>query len=209
MRAKVAVLIFTKAPELGKVKTRMQPQKSAAFSLALHRQLLAHTIDALRAGSGYELQLLIAGDPQHGFFLQPQFAGIPRTEQQGSGLGERMHGAAVQALRQYRYVILVGSDCPQMNASYISSAIGALEDGNDVVFCPATDGGYVLLGLGRADWQLFEGVDWGSAKVLEQSLQRVRQLSWSYAVLDALEDIDTPEDLPLLSRFGIEIQADT
>ena len=58
-------------------------------------------------------------------------------------------------------LLIVGSDCPLLDGQYVDAALQALYDGADVVLGPASDGGYVLIGMRRYWSQLFEGIDWG------------------------------------------------
>ena len=80
-----------------------------------------------------------------------------------------------------------------MSAAYVAQAEAAL-DTADVVVGPAEDGGYVLIGLKRAEPALFRGIDWGTDQVLEQTLGAASQAHCSIAMLATLWDVDRPED---------------
>lgn len=113
-------------------------------------------------------------------------------------LGQRMHFAAEHGLQSGATgVILVGTDCPFIRQEYINKAIKALKH-SDVVIGPASDGGYVLIGMKRSQPALFNGVKWGTASVLETTLATIKSEQLSVSVLPVLSDIDTPEDLQLL-----------
>ena len=92
---------------------------------------------------------------------------------------------------------MVGSDAPGIGADYLKAALQALES-DDVVLGPAHDGGYVLIGLRAFHKELFRDIQWGTERVLEQQLQRVREIGWSCALLETETDIDRPEDLRCL-----------
>jgi hypothetical protein len=66
---------------------------------------------------------------------------------------------------------------------------------HDVVLQPATDGGYVLIGLARPQPPLFDSIDWGGPQVLRQTRSRIAALGLRCALLPALHDLDTPADL--------------
>jgi hypothetical protein len=104
---------------------------------------------------------------------------------------------ALRALDAGREVILVGSDAPSLDADYVRRAVGELASA-DAVFGPALDGGYVLLGLRVFCEALFTDMPWGTDRVLEVSLSRLEAAGFSYRLLDALPDIDRPEDLRYL-----------
>lgn len=113
--------------------------------------------------------------------------------QQGNDLGERMLHAFDSSLKSYSKTLLIGSDCPSINKPYIEKAFSDL-DKNDIVFGPAEDGGYVLIGANKICSTVFKDVDWGSHKVLEQSLQNINATDYKVHLLATLWDIDTPED---------------
>jgi uncharacterized protein len=75
------------------------------------------------------------------------------------------------------------------------AAVRALQGGADAVLGPAADGGYFLIGLRRAQPQLFRGIAWGSAKVLDATRARLRQAGLRWQELAIHPDLDRPQDL--------------
>lgn len=188
---------FAKAPELGKVKTRMQPQLSVQQSLLLHCQLVKHTYSVLARSGLAPIELWYSGRDQSKFFetlIPPPFM----REQQGADLGMRMYHALGDGLERYETVVLVGSDCPFLTQKILREAFELLSKGSDCVLGPATDGGYVLIGLTRNNLKLFTDVKWGSDGVAEQTRCRLRELAWQWRELAPLADIDTADDIKLL-----------
>ena len=122
---------------------------------------------------------------------------------------------ALNASRPARHhpVVLIGSDCPAITTRYLQQAFSELEN-SEVVFGPATDGGYVLIGSRiLLPARCFDSIAWGGEKVLEQSLKKMENANISYSLLPPLQDIDRPEDLASLDQaqlhrmrwlFGIE-----
>jgi glycosyltransferase A (GT-A) superfamily protein (DUF2064 family) len=102
--------------------------------------------------------------------------------------------AAERGLSQGTAVVLIGTDCPEMDAHYVRSAIRALM-GRDAVLGPAEDGGYVLLALKRPGRGLFKGVPWGTEEVASVTRQRMAALGWKWLELPTLWDLDRPADL--------------
>ncbi|BFM16604.1 hypothetical protein R50073_27870 [Maricurvus nonylphenolicus] len=190
---------LAKAPVLGKVKTRMQPQLSVEQSVELHQRLVQHVVSNLVQCSDASLQLWVSDQPESPFFqsLHQRYP-LQVQLQQGQDLGQRMSNICQTVLQQYSAVILVGSDCPFITSRQIEQVITALDAGNQAVIIPAQDGGYTLLALTQAEWRVFEEVEWGSERVYQQTLSRLDQLGWRYHCLEALADIDRPEDLVLL-----------
>jgi glycosyltransferase A (GT-A) superfamily protein (DUF2064 family) len=107
--------------------------------------------------------------------------------------------AAAQALNDASRVLLMGVDCPGLSEGVLARALTRLES-EDLVLGPAEDGGYVLLGLKRAEPRLFQGVDWGTDRVLAQTRERLRALGWLWHELPALWDLDRPADLARWDR---------
>jgi len=192
----VLFIQFAKSPLPGRVKTRMQPCLSAEQACALHTELLLWTWRTLHDAALADLELWVSGDTGHPVFKQCRSleAGAVRL-QQGADLGERMYHAIADGLGRYRKVILVGSDCPEIDTAYLKAAVQAL-DTQPLVLGPATDGGYVLIGATRIQAALFAGVSWGEGSVFTQTQQRINELGESYFELRPLSDIDRPGDLP-------------
>ena len=188
---------FAREPVAGQVKTRMMPELSAQQACDLHRELVLWTCGSLLASGLGEVELAVAGDTGDRLFRQCRELGPIRvSRQRGADLGERMYLAIEQGLREHPRVLLVGSDCPAIDASYLGLALDALDE-VPLVLGPALDGGYVLIGAREIHPALFRGIDWGSERVFAQSLERLREAGMSWLALPALADIDRPADLKL------------
>jgi glycosyltransferase A (GT-A) superfamily protein (DUF2064 family) len=105
-----------------------------------------------------------------------------------------MADAARRASAVSEHVLLIGTDCPQLDAMHLRRATELLHD-SDAVLYPTFDGGYVLLGLRRFDPRPFEQIPWSTAEVADRTIERVRELGWSLTVGGMLHDIDEPIDL--------------
>lgn len=189
------LLIFTRSPVLGEVKTRLQPVYSPAQSLMLHTKLLLDTLSLTEKLTQCDSELCCTPNRNTMFFLQcEKNFPVRLTDQQGADLGERMAFALSVALQAFNKVIIIGTDCPELDEHYIEEALDCLNN-VDVVIGPAVDGGYVLLGLTRFVPELFSNISWGSDAVLKQSRKVIEDLSLSYQELGIMHDIDRPEDL--------------
>jgi rSAM/selenodomain-associated transferase 1 len=115
--------------------------------------------------------------------------------QNGIDLGERMLNAFKEGFDAgYKKIVLIGSDLPDIDAKHIIKGLDALES-NEVVFGPAEDGGYYLIGLQKLIPEIFLNKPWSQPHLLKNTLQELQQLNVSVATLDTLNDIDTYEDL--------------
>ncbi len=189
------LLIFTKSPVLGEVKTRLQPEYSTGQSLIIHKRLMLNTLELSKDLAGFDVELCCTPDRNTLFFLdcENNFP-ITLNNQQGADLGERMAFAFSVALQTYEKVVVIGTDCPDIDKDYITQAFDALNE-NNAVIGPAADGGYVLLGLRKFSLELFTNISWSSDKVFSQTQKVLNDLSWKYKELGIMHDLDRPEDL--------------
>lgn len=196
-RPELKLILFTKAPEPGATKTRLIPALGQEGAAELHKRMCKHMVDTVCDGTPYSIELQCHPNTQHVFFtnILRQHPRMALTRQQGSHLGERMAAALQHALAQYRHAIIIGTDVPALTTAYLQDAFARLEAGTDVVIGPAEDGGYVLIGLSIFRPELFSGIDWGTGLVLQQTLDRTHEAGMSAALLPALWDVDTPDDL--------------
>jgi rSAM/selenodomain-associated transferase 1 len=196
--------VFASSPIAGQVKTRLIPTLGADGAAALHRQLVVRTLHRACAARGARVQLWIAGPPERFAQSLGERFQVGLHEQQGDDLGQRMAHAFAVALAgagARGRCVLIGSDCPAQTTHDLEQAARAL-DTHDVVVQPAHDGGYVLIGLRRAWRELFEAIDWGSARVLDQTLQRADRLGLTVRRLRPVPDLDTPADLQHARQQG-------
>lgn len=198
------ILVFTKAPVAGEVKTRLIPMLGAQGAARLHEQLARHCITQASAAALCPVQLWCTPDTAHPFFIQCQKEfGVALHTQQGADLGARMAHALSTALNRVSYAVIIGTDCPDMTAHDLRAALDALQQGYDAVLGPAEDGGYVLLGLRRVALELFENIPWGTEQVLNITHARLKRLQWRCHELPARRDVDRPQDLehPLVQNL--------
>jgi hypothetical protein len=193
------LLVFARAPVAGEAKTRLIPALGAEGAAALHARLTERTVALATSVMPAAVDLWCARGCGHPYFedLRRRYA-VTLWDQDGASLGERMGAALRHALARSRRVVLIGTDCADCLADDVREAFAALRDGRDGVIGPAADGGYWLLGLARWSSSLFEGIDWGSARVLEQTRAALHALGWSWSELELRHDVDRPEDLARL-----------
>ena len=197
------LVVFAKAAQPGKVKTRLIPLLGAEGAAALHARLVKHTLGVANGALRGSVEL--HGAPADDDFLRycSGHYGATLIEQSDGDIGERMHAAFARVLAAgASHVVLVGSDCPALTPRHLKLALRAL-DTNDAVFAPAEDGGYVLIGLRRLDVRLFDGIAWSEAGVMEATRARLRRLGWRWHELETLWDVDRPADYKRLIASGL------
>lgn len=190
------ILVFARAPEPGRVKTRLQPLLGEQTCLRLYRELLHSVIATVQSANLAPMQLWVDRNPDHEEFTTLCDRGSIH-EQLGADLGERMSHALHTALSQpgVDSAVLIGSDCPAMGAEHLEAALGRMQGVGEAVISPASDGGYVLIGVRGFVPDVFSHVKWGEASVYAQTLQRFAQSDALLHVLPELWDVDRPEDL--------------
>jgi rSAM/selenodomain-associated transferase 1 len=192
------LIVMTRLPCEGRNKTRLIPVLGPAGATAMHDRLARHSVGMASAyavkNSLTTLEIhLDGGTPEDG---RKWLGEIECITQVPGDLGRRMQDAADRAFtRGAERIIIIGTDCPSLDEAGIAHAFDRLES-SDIVLGPAVDGGYYLIGLTRPCPALFISIDWGSSRVLEQTLEAARKAMLHVALLEVREDVDLPSDLP-------------
>ncbi len=199
------LIIFSRYPEPGKTKTRLIPVLGAEGAATLQRQMTEHKLaDVRKLQAFYPISVEVhfaGGDEQ---LMQSWLGSNLIYKRQCEGvIGCRM-AAAFQASFNAgtNSVVLIGSDCPDLNAQLMAQAFQALRQ-HDLVLGPAQDGGYYLIGLHRLIPELFTGITWSTAEVLQQTVSIAHRLGLAVAYLPLLSDVDRPEDLSVWKRANL------
>mgnify|MGYP002633816008 CR=1 FL=1 len=185
------IQIFCKAPVIGQVKTRLISSLGERGALNLYQQMFERLIADLSA-SRFNIELWISPDKNHGFFQQYR---LPKCQQTGVDLGASMHAALNSGLTRHASVILLGTDLPLIDCSYVELAVNALQT-HEVVLGPAEDGGYGLVGVKGESPDMFSKIEWGTERVLSQTCARLNRDGLDYHLLPLIWDVDRPADLP-------------
>jgi rSAM/selenodomain-associated transferase 1 len=191
MKNKNALIIIAKHPEKENVKTRLSGSMTREKRLELYMSMLGNTINRLRTVKGTDTIIAFAPGETKSYFSSFYLQTIPLPT---GDLGERMHHAFEQVFRNgYEKAALVGVDIPDLSESIVLKAYEFLTD-NDIVFGPAKDGGYYLIGMKRPYIELFKGVPWSTAETLKKSIEKVKKKGLSFALTEELYDVDTEKD---------------
>jgi len=179
------LVVMAKAPRIGQVKTRMARDIGAVEAWRVYRAMSANLIGRLSADGRWRTVLAVTPDKSLGAAEWP--ADMKRTAQGRGDLGARMQRLFDRFAPGP--VVVVGSDIPGLKPAHVSAAFRALRRA-DLVFGPAADGGYWLVGTRCAPRppRLFANVRWSSPHALEDTLANARGLK--VALLAELEDLD-------------------
>ncbi len=196
------LLVFARAPRRGRVKTRLIPELGEDTALDVHQRLLDRTL--LQAAAFPGRARLMLDDEDERLAAHAREMGLEVGLQHGGGLGERMNAALRDGLREAARVLLVGSDCPVLDQTYLSLALDGLNKAR-VVLGASEDGGYVLIGGSDASvWHdgRFEGVRLGTDYAMADTLVALNDVA-PVTVLPPLWDVDIPEDVTRARNLGV------
>ena len=214
-RGLCALAVMTKAPQAGRVKTRLVPPLTPQEAAELNKCFLRDTAAAISSvcssrsvsdvGNRYEpnashseaatvacavaVYTPVGAESAYNDILPADFSLLP---QRGDKFGERLY-FAVEDLFQcgFASVCLIDSDSPTVPAENFADAVELLSTTEDlVVLGPSDDGGYYLIGVKRPHRQLFEQIDWSTERVLNQTIQRATEIGLEHKLLPSGYDVD-------------------
>lgn len=189
-KAKNALIVFIKNPELGKVKTRLAATVGAEKALAIYIALMEHTrkiAEALPVSRYlFYSQEINEKDnwKRNKFYKDLQIEG---------NLGDKIAMAFHSVFKENEKVVIIGSDCASLTPEIVQTAFNKLDE-YPFVIGPAMDGGYYLLGMNQFFPEVFKDIEWSTSSVFPTTKKRIESLGKSYYILPTLSDIDYEED---------------
>mgnify|MGYP001594862988 CR=1 FL=1 len=201
------LIVFAKQPLPRQAKTRLQPAYTPAQAAEIAAVLIRATVELAVASWPGEVWLYGAPDATHPLFRElADTHGLRLGAQRGADLGERMLNALRDGLKRRIAAAILGCDVPHCPWEALDQANHWLAQGRNALG-PTEDGGYYFIGLSAPHAALFEGIDWGTERVLAQTLVRAEQLGIEFEWLPRLRDIDTADDLWLVSQKYAPLRA--
>ena len=176
-----------RAPELGKVKTRLARVLGEPAALQAYVELVEGALEALEEGV-FDCELWFDGPQNDRLRRWRSDHVLPAFKQPETDLGGRMLAAVAAGVK-----VVVGSDVPALDAAYVEEALARLARA-DAVIGPVEDGGYCLIGMNQPHPELFRSIEWSTDSVLEQTLERAAAAGLDVALLDTLWDVDDYAD---------------
>src|SRR5438045_5834519 len=210
-RGLCALAVMTKAPQAGRVKTRLVPPLTPEEAAELNKCFLRDTAAAISNAAGSDIACGIAvytpigAESAYTDILPTDFSLLP---QRGDKFGERLYLALEDLFKcGFESVCLIDSDSPTVPAESFEQAVELLSTSEDcVVLGPSDDGGYYLIGMKKPHRQLFEKIDWSTERVLNQTMQRAIEIDLEVKLLPTGYDVD---DGASLRRLCNEVLTDT
>ncbi len=181
------VIMMLKEPRPGQVKTRLARDLGPEKACEIYKALASGQLERVPASWNLE----VCFDPPGSGSQMRQWLGMrPHYHPQDSGsLGDRLRGALLHPRDSTGPVLFIGGDCPGLDEPILEEAARHLRR-HDIVLIPAEDGGYVLIGMREPFPELFDGIDWSTDRVLDQTLDQARVGNLSVACMDPLYDVD-------------------
>jgi len=190
------LIIFTRNPEQGKVKTRLAQTIGDEPALAVYNILLKHTKEVVKDLPSDKTVYYSSFIDYNDLWDSEKF---DKKVQTGNDLGAKMYNAFGDAFQdEYAKVVLIGSDLIDLSAKHIEDAFEALTK-NDIVLGPAHDGGYYLIGLKKIYRPIFENKEWGTSTVFQSTMNDLK--TENVFLLDELNDVDTYDDLKAIPQL--------
>lgn len=186
------IAVLTRNPVAGMVKSRLAASVGPETALEVYRKLRNHTAEVLRTCHAEKAVFYSNEIPDEDCFVE---IGALSFLQKNDEFGQRMrHTFTTGFSLGFLRVVLIGTDCPDIDAAIIDSAFDAL-DSFDAVLGPARDGGFYLIGLNCDRPELFVNRTWSHEHVLQETLHILDKTGATFTLLPELQDIDTFEDL--------------
>ena len=187
--SKNLLIVFVKNIILGKVKTRLAKTIGDVGAFNIYYELFSITEEASQK----------VHVDRHVYFsdviIPSKWEGDKKFVQEGEDLGIKMQNAFQNGFDEgYENILLIGSDLPNISKEIIDSGFESLIN-NDLVFGPAEDGGYYLIGMSKMNSSIFEEKPWSQSELLAITLAQLKEQQQAIGLIETLNDIDTFEDL--------------
>ncbi len=209
------ILIFLKFPAPGEVKTRLAAEIGDETAAVVYRRLVRDVLRVVSLAPTDGVRILFDPPEREAdirAWIEAEWPGndaenLEFAPQTGGDLGNRLSAAIEAAFAEgTRKVAAIGTDCVEILPKTFAETWDRL-DTYDVVFGPASDGGYYLIGLSRFHPKLFENIAWSTENTLDQSVERAVELDLRIGSLPVASDIDTAEDWAAQKRKILEKSA--
>jgi rSAM/selenodomain-associated transferase 1 len=203
------LLVLSKAPDPGQVKTRLIPLLGESGAAELYGDLLRSTLEMAVNSDLCPVDLWCSPVETHPFFQQCRRQyGVELNRQTEGDIGHRMSHALESASRSSRLLVLIGADCPALSADELEEAFDLLDRGTEVVLGPAEDGGYYLIGMNGLHPFLFGDVPWSTSLVLDLTKTRLKSRQIKWQCLAEHRDLDTPDDYHAWLESGRKLESE-
>ncbi|MCK5088106.1 MAG: TIGR04282 family arsenosugar biosynthesis glycosyltransferase [Melioribacteraceae bacterium] len=194
-KSRTSIIVFARYPVEGKVKTRLASTIGARSAANIYKKIAKNVINEIKSVPNSNKYIFYSEEKENGLIKKWLGKRFYYAHQNGDDLGERMQNAfRIVFGHSPNKVIIVGTDTPDLSADVINNAIDVL-DKSDIVIGPAKDGGYFLLGMRKFYPELFQGIQYSTDTVFDETIKKINSLGLTFNRLNELQDIDTEGDL--------------
>lgn len=187
--SKQLLIIFTRKPQLGKVKTRLAKDTNDETALIVYKDLLTHTHKVTK-DLDVDKWVFYTDDIEFNDIWDD--GDYMKMIQAEGDLGNKMQEAFFKGFGAgYFEIVIIGSDVGTLSTEILEDAFDQIKQ--QTVIGPAEDGGYYLLGLDEPRTDVFKNKEWGTDTVLRDTLLDLS--NEEVAFLDELNDIDVLDDI--------------
>lgn len=191
------LIIFVKYPQPGQVKSRLAKDFDDDFAAGLYKAFVLDILECAMKGD-WQLQIYFYPSERENEIRKLFGKDHNYRPQRGVDLGQRMKNALVDSFVDgFKFVVLIGSDFPDLPLKMIKDAFAALDSPSDAVIGPATDGGYYLIGLKAETFlpDIFSGLPWSTASIFPETVKILQAYGRRTKILQEWRDVDKRDDL--------------
>ena len=186
MNNKNIIICFCKHPVSGLVKSRLAHGIGDENAAKTYRILLDETMRNVHL-TKIETYLYCHPNSNHPVLKNYNTLYDFNLRSQSKGnLGNKMYQAIKNHLNKNENVVLIGTDCIEIDTNYLLEAFVKLEQGNDIVLGPTEDGGYALIGLSKVNMSIFEDIAWSTDQVFKRTVEKISDLHWKFTALSTV-----------------------
>lgn len=194
--ARGLVVLMTKLPFLGEVKTRLALESCKAWAADVSWAMTLDTLDQIPQSDVYDRWMALS----HPVSFLKSFQGWDICDQGLGNLGDRMNRLAARAHGQYPWMVFVGSDGPHIAKQAVFETVRYLAEGANHVIGPTQDGGYYVHGMKPIHEEIFSNIHWSTSHTFADLNRNIKSQGFQPVVLQEHVDIDTLADLKHLSQ---------
>jgi glycosyltransferase A (GT-A) superfamily protein (DUF2064 family) len=193
---KNALILINEIPVPSKNKTNLISLLSKEKYDSLHKSFLKDTVDVIK-NLQYDLDIFIAYASENKVNtirgLVPDY--IQLFPQYGQTVEEKLKNAMVTLISDYKKVVLIGANVPQIQEDTIREAFELLDE-NNVCIGPTSDNGCYLVGMKDKIYDcVFDNIEFGQENPYENTINQCMKNYLKVGICHKYMDVYTIENI--------------